>query len=404
VNPQGYSQWPKGLFLTLLALLVAGGGVFGSKDDELPPAELLKFKQELDLRKLWSAKVGGGSESLQLSLRPMGDGKRIYTASYDGVVSAFQAENGKQQWRVKLGTELSAGPGVGQNLVVVASKDGDIIALHAEDGSAAWQTNVSGESLSTPLVDARGVAVYTIDGRLRVLSVFDGSERWAVQQDLPALTLRGSSSPILVGDTLLAGFDNGRLLALDIDDGAQEWEAMIAPPSGRSDLERLTDLDGQLLAIGQDVYASGYHGRVAALAAESGQILWSREISTYAGIGADWNNVYVVDEEGALIALQRRNGSDVWRTDALLRRMPTAPVSFDLTVVVGDFEGYVHFFSNIDGRPVARVRVGSGAISDAPVVIDGRLYVQSENGSLVVYEVPKPKLPGDVAPTAKDST
>jgi len=391
-----------GLLIALTVLLVSACGIFGSKDKELPPAELLKFKQELDLRKVWSAKVGGGSESLQLSLKPAGDGKRIYTASYDGVVTAFQPETGKQQWRKKLGMELSGGPGVGADLVVVASRDGNIVALHAEDGSTAWQADIVGESLSQPLVDTRGVAIYTIDGRLRVLSVFDGSERWAVQQDLPALTLRGASSPILVGDTLMVGFDNGRLLALDIDDGAQEWEAMIAPPSGRSDLERLADLDGQLYAIGQDVYASGYHGRVVALAAESGQVLWAREISTYAGIGADWNNVYVVDEEGALIALQRRNGSDVWRTDALLRRLPTAPVSFDLSVVVGDFDGYVHFFSNIDGRPVARVRVGSGAISDAPVVIDGRLYVQSESGSLAVYEVPRPKVPGDAAPTADD--
>jgi len=398
VNSLRYS-----LVVIVTAALFAGCSIFGDKDEELPPADLLKFKQELKLKKVWSAKVGGGSESLHLGLAPMSDGKLVYTASFDGIVTAFEPTKGKQKWRTKLDIALSAGPGVGENLVIVAGRDGIIVALNATDGSEAWRAYVVGESLSTPLVDRRGAVIYTIDGRLRVLSVVDGTERWSMQQDLPALTVRGTSSPILVDDTIIHGFDNGRLIALDIDDGSPEWEAMISPPSGRSDLERLSDVDGTLNAIGQDVYASGYQGRVASLAAESGQILWAREMSTYVGTGADWNNIYIVDDEGALIALLRRNGTDEWRTEALLRRHPTAPVSFDLTVVVGDFDGYVHFFSNIDGRPVARTRVGKGAISKTPVVIGSQLYVQSESGALSVFEVKKPKVRGDAPPIADET-
>jgi outer membrane protein assembly factor BamB len=234
-----------------------------------------------------------------------------------------------------------------------------------------------------------------------MLSIFDGTERWVLEQSYPALTLRGTAFPILVGSTVVAGFDNGRLVATRLDDGTTQWEAMISPPSGRSDLERLADVDGSITAVGQDIYASGYHGRVAAVAAESGQALWAREISAYTGVGADWNNVYVADEQGELMALLRRNGSDLWRQNALLRREPTTPVPFNTAVVVGDFEGYVHFFDTQDGSPAARVRVGKGMLSVAPVVIGGRLLVQSESGDIAAFEVPQPERPGN-APEIMD--
>ena len=392
------------LAIALTVIMLAGCSLFGGKDDDLPPAELLDFKQTLDLKKVWSAKVGKGSELLRLSLIPVGDGVRVYTASSNGVVSAFNPDNGKPVWRSELKLALTAGPGLGENIVVVASMDGDVVALNAVDGSELWRTNVVGESLAVPLITETGVVVYTIDGRLRMLSLFDGVERWSMEQDQPILTLRGSSSPIIVGNTVLVGFDNGRLIALDQATGNTEWEAMMSPPSGRSDLERLADVDGRLQAVDQDVYASGYQGRVASLAAESGQILWARDISTSVGIGADWTNIYVAADDGELVALARRNGGDVWRSEALLRREPTAPTSFDLTIAVGDFDGYLHFFSNVDGHPVARVRVGKGKVSGAPVVIGSRLYVQSENGSMDVFEVRRPKQKETPPPIAEDVT
>lgn len=378
--------------LVVAATLISACGLFGGKDDEvLLPSPLLKFKQTLDIKKVWSARLGSGSELLRLALSPVGDGTRIYAASQDGVVSAFDPDSGKRLWRSALKVDLSAGPGVGGKLVVVAGRDGDVIALNVADGTELWRTQVIGESLARPLVTDDGVVIYTIDGRLRMFSIFDGSEGWSVEQDAPLLTLRGSSSPIMIGNTIMVGFDNGRLLAINADSGSTEWEAMISPPSGRSDLDRLADVDGQLQSVGQDVYASGYQGSLVSLAAESGQVLWSRELSTYVGLGTDWNNIYIVSDDGTLRALQRRNGTDVWQTDVLLRREPTAPVAFDLTVATGDFEGYVHFFSVVDGHPVARVRVGKGEISGSPVVIGDRLYVQSESGVMSVYATTKPK-------------
>jgi outer membrane protein assembly factor BamB len=382
------------------ATTVAGCALFGGDDEELQPTELLKFEQTLDVKRIWSADLGKGTEFLRIALSPAGDGNRIYAASYDGKVSAFDAENGRRAWRTDVDVVLSAGPGVGEGLVVVAGYDGDLIALSAEDGTELWRKNIVGESLARPLIKDDAVIVYTIDGRLRVFSAFDGTERWVLEQSLPALTLRGSAPPIIVGTTVIAGFDNGRLLAISLSDGSELWQAILTPPSGRSDLDRLADIDGAMAAVGQDVYATGYHGRVASLAVESGQVLWARELSGLSGVDADWNNIYLVGEEGELLALLRRNGDDVWRQDALIRREPSAPVAFGTSVVVGDFEGYVHFFNNFDGRPVARVRVGKGMISHSPVVVGGRLYVQSESGKLSAFTIPAP----EPSPAASDDT
>jgi outer membrane protein assembly factor BamB len=209
-----------------------------------------------------------------------------------------------------------------------------------------------------------------------------------------------------VGSFVIAGFDNGRLIAVNVDTGDIEWDSMLALPTGRSDLDRLSDIDGAIAVVGQDIYAAGYQGRVASIAAESGQVMWSREISSHVGMAADWNSVYTTREDGEVIALTRMNGVESWRNDDLLRRDPTLPVPFHTVVVVGDFEGYLHFFSSIDGAPVARLRQGKKAISNEPLVIANRLYVQSDDGSVAAYEVvqprQKPRAP-DVSATADES-
>ena len=224
-----------------------------------------------------------------------------------------------------------------------------------------------------------------------------------MEQTAPLLTIRGSSTPVVVGSTVIAGFDNGRLIAVNMRTGVIEWEAPISPPSGRSDLERLSDIDGGIAVVGQDVYAAGYHGDMAALASESGQPLWTREVSSFEGVSADWNNVYTVTDEGEIVAISRLAGTESWRQNSLLRREPTLPVSFSTTVVTGDFEGYVHFFSNFDGEPVARLKV-SGQVSSAPVVVADRLYIQSDSGDLTAFAVRQPKKPRNAPNVADEGT
>ncbi len=382
------------------ALLLASCGIFSSKDKELEPKELADVRQTLKIKRLWSAKVGGKSEFLRVALRPAGDGNRIYAAGHDGVVSAFDPQSGKQIWRTKLGTRLSAGPGVGEGRVVVVSKDGVAISLDSGSGAEQWRVELDGESLARPLISGESVVVQTIDNRLRALSIHDGQELWAIEQSTPALTMRGSADPVAVGSTVIGGFDNGRLVATNLGSGDILWESMLSPPKGRSDLDRLSDIDGSISVVGQDVYAAGYQGRLAAVASESGQVLWSREISSYEGVSADWNSVYTTTAGGEVVALSRRDGTETWRNDDLLRREPTLPVPFHTTVVVGDLEGYIHFLSNLNGTAVARLRLGNSAITSAPLVVADRLYVQSDSGSIAAYQVvedrPKRQAP-DVA-------
>ena len=374
--------------LIVATLLLSSCGLFGDKDDEeLEPKELVKLQNKLKVKKLWTAKVGGDSEFLLVGLRPVGDGNRIYAAGASGNVIAFHPQSGKQHWKTELDVELSAGPAVGEDTVVVGSKEGLVIALDASSGAEQWRVFVGGEMIAKPLINGDKVIVQTIGNRLIALARFDGKQRWEMEQTLPVLTMRGASSPVMIGTSVIAGFDNGRLIAVNVSSGDVEWDAMLSLPTGRSDLDRLSDIDGSIAVVGQDVYAAGYQGRIASVAAESGQVLWSREISSMVGVAADWNSIYTTRNDGEVIALARSNGADYWRNDDLLRRDPTLPVPFHTTAVVGDFEGYLHFFSSIDGAAVARVRLGRKAITSAPIVVANRLYVQSDDGMVAAFEI-----------------
>ena len=385
-------QGRNALAFALTLSLLAGCGFFSNKKDkELQPKELERFDQSLSIKRLWSVKLGKESDFLRVALRPSSDGSRLYAASVDGNVVAIDPESGKRLWRTDLKLGLTAGPGVGDDIVAVMAADGLLIVLEAATGVERWRADIDGESLAYPLIEDDLVIVQTIDNRLRAVSVFDGTPRWTIEQSTPALTLRGTATPVQVGGSVIAGFDNGRLVSVDTGSGDLDWESMLSPPSGRSDLERLSDIDGRMAVIGQDVYAAGYQGSLAAVAAESGQVLWQREISTYVGVAADWNNLYTTNDQGEVIALARRSGAESWRQDALLLRWPTLPVPFYTTVVSGDFEGYLHFFSNVDGELVARTRLGKKAISSDPLVVANRLYVQSDTGVLAAFAVEEPR-------------
>jgi outer membrane protein assembly factor BamB len=373
--------------LILATLLVAGCSLFSEKDESLEPVKLVDIDETVKVRKVWSARLGDSSSFLRLALRPNGDGSRIYAAGPDGRVYAFEPESGDLIWRTDLDIELTAGPGVGEGYLAVMAKDGFAVVLDASNGAEQWRVEVDAESLARPLIKDDAVVVQTIDNRLQAMSLFDGRLLWTIQQSTPPLTMRGTSSPVSMGTMVVAGFDSGRLVAVQLDSGEIAWEAMLSPPKGRSDLDRLADIDGAMAVVGQDLYAVGYQGRIASVAGESGQLLWSREISSFEGVSADWNSLYTTKDTGEIIAMSRRSGTETWRNDSLLRREPTLPVPFGTTVVVGDLEGYIHFFSTIDGEPVAREKLGGSAISSDPFVMGNRLYVQNESGQLGAYVI-----------------
>ncbi len=385
-----FSQLTRTVILFFAITSLSACGIFKSKEDEeLLPVELTKFQQTEKIKRIWSTKIGGSSDQFLLGLSPIGDGNLIYAASSDGIVLAIDPETGDERWKVDLEVDLSAGPGVGEGFTVVISKDGDVILLNSSSGQEQWRKSIEGESLAKPLIDDNMIIIQTIDNRIVSLARADGRQRWELEQTMPLLSMRGSASPLIVGPLIIAGFDNGRLAGIDMETGDIKWDSMLSMSSGRSDLDRLSDIDGNIAVVGQDIYAAGYQGRLSAFAAESGQTLWSREISSYVGVASDWNSIYTIRDDGEIIALRRNSGIEIWRNDELLRRALTLPTPFNTAVVVGDYQGYLHFLSAINGKQIARIRFGRDAITSKPLVMGNRLFIQSDNGNIGAFEIVK---------------
>jgi len=383
------------LLPVLIVLALTSCGMFGGDEDANQPAELVKFKPELRIKKAWSRNLGAGAKHLRLALGPATDGTDIYAASHDGRVAAFTADRGKQRWLKKTKLPLSGGPAVGNGILVLGSSDGDVIALTAAKGKELWRTTVSSEVLAAPALTDNLVLIRTVDGKLIALDIRNGNEAWFVQQSVPRLSVRGTGEPVVVNNSVLCGFDNGKLAAYDLGDGSLLWENLLSPPSGRTEVDRLSDINASIHVVGADVYVVGYQGVLAALAIESGQVLWTREISSHSGIGVDFNNLYVSRDDSVLIALTRRDGHELWRQESLMYRDISGPTPFGSSVVVGDFDGYLHWFDAATGKLQARVRAGGGRITTAPLVVNEMLYVVTDDGKLFAFidRTPKPKSP-----------
>ena len=350
-----------------------------------PPAELVDLRPVLAVEEVWSERVGGGGEKLRLALGLALQDGTLFAASRAGDVRAMQAGSGRTVWQSDTKLELSAGPAVGEGTVVVGTNDGDLLALEASSGELRWRVSLSSEVLARPLVAGGSVIVRTVDGRLQALEIADGRSRWTVEETVPRLSLRGTAAPVRVGDAVVCGFDNGKVLAVAMDTGELVWQSQLGRPTGRTELERLADVDAEVQVSGQDVYAVGYQGRVAMMSLDSGQIWWSRDVSSYRGLALDDDQVYVASSDGDVVAIRRRDGSIVWQQEGLKRRSLSAPAVQGSAVVVGDFDGYLHWMDRDTGTFVARKRLGGARISAAPLVGDGMLYVIDEDGSIAAY-------------------
>jgi outer membrane protein assembly factor BamB len=329
--------------------------------------------------------VGGSSERLRLGLRPASDGARIYAGAHDGQVAAFDAETGRKLWSVKTRLPLAAGPGYGDGVLAFGTADGDLVVLDAATGQERWRQAVGSEILAAPAIGSGIIALRTVDGRLRGFSTANGSTLWTVEQSLPALTLRGNTAPRVAGTLVVCGFNNGRVGAYELSTGEAAWEVAVANPTGRSELERLVDVSAGIQVVGNDVYVAGYHGRAVGIDLATGVVLWQQDMSSYAGLGADFNNVYVTNDFDAIVALARDGGEPVWRQEGLRLRELTAPTRYADTLVVGDFEGYLHWLDPGDGRFLARERASGDRITAAPLVVGQNVYVQGDDGAVAAF-------------------
>ena len=379
------------LAISVASLLAALGACSSSKkkdkDKDIdPPAQLTDFPATLRVQKAWDANLGGKGEKLRLGLGVATDDGKVFAAGHKGDVEAWDLETGKTLWSVRTKAPLSGGTGAGQGLVVVGSSEGEVIGLSEKDGTQLWRVRVNGEVLSAPTVSPKAVLLRTVDGKLRALTTDTGREIWQYEQNTPRLSLRGTASPVVSGDTVVCGFDNGKVVALSVTDGSLQWESTVASSHGRTELERLVDIDSRVNVVQGNVYTVGFQGRVAMLTLDSGQIWWAQDSSSYRGLGADDDNVYISTSEGDVAALKRTTGVEVWRQKGLAHRGLSAPVVLEKTVAVADYKGYVHWLDKATGAFAGRAQASGDRVSTPPIAAGDRVVVINDEGRVTTFK------------------
>ena len=368
------------------AALLAGCTMFGGdREDEIP--QLLPLKPQAAVETPWSADTGSGVGRHFLVLAPAVTNGRVYVADARGRVSAWDAASGRSAWRTDTNADITGGVGAGGGLVVAGTENGEVIALRAESGEEVWRAQLSSEVLSRPGVAGDQVIARTLDGKLFGLDAASGEMRWTYDGGVPSLSVRGTGSPVIESGVAYTGFDNGRIAAVRSATGELVWEGLVANPRGRSELERLADVDTDPVLAGGVVYAASYERAVAAFDAETGRPIWRRNIASRSGLAADGDLLYVADTAGAVQALDRASGAGVWTEESLAGRAPAWPIVHGAYVAVTDAEGYVHWLRREDGRPVARTRSGAGPIAGPPARHDDALIAYWGGGRLTAFRV-----------------
>ena len=376
----------KTTFILLLALMLSSCMLF-NRTPPPPKAKLQKFQQTLAVRPVWSQHIGNGTDKHYVKLTPTLANGRIFADSYNGTVESLSETDGRKFWQVDLREPITSGVGVGNGLVVVGTGNGGVYALNANNGAILWRSEVGGEVLAKPTVTGNRVYVKAENDSLYVLNAKTGKTVWMYKQPVPALILRGSSSAEIVGNTVVTGFATGLVASLQRSTGQVIWVQQIAEPKGAANIERMIDIDETPIISGNRVYVATYQGKLAALNARNGQILWQRDLSTYAGMTLSLGNLYVSDADSHVWAFVARSGRVLWKQDNLFGRYLTGPAVVSGALAVGDAEGYLHFLSLEDGHFIARVRVDKRGIIANPMVFGNMIYVYGNSGRLVAYRV-----------------
>lgn len=361
--------------------------MFASDDDNsVPPSELVEIVETADVKKVWSENIGDGTDELFIKLTPVVLDNQVFIADTHGEVAALQADTGKKVWDNDTDLPITGGPGADEYLVLVGTSEGDVVSFEAETGKELWRAKVSSEILSPPRESDGVVITRTIDGKIFALEAETGKRLWTYDRTVPALTLRGTSTPVIADDFVIAGFDGGRLAALRLKTGKLVWETKVAIARGRSQLERMVDIDTQPLIADDTIYVTTFQANVSALSLDSGQILWQRDISSHSELSVDYEHLYVTDDESNIWALDRFSGGSVWKQSALAHRKITGAAIFGDKLIVGDFEGYLHWLDKETGDLAARVEVESDTpIITKPLVSNDTLFTYSSGGRLAAY-------------------
>jgi outer membrane protein assembly factor BamB len=361
--------------------LLSGCG-YWSDVDPRAPQELVEFPVEKTLRAKWSTDIGAGFGDAYHQSTPAITETGIYIADAKGLVSSLSVQNGRRLWSVDLDENVSASAGAGFGVVSVALESGELVALRADNGELLWRVQMASEILAQPQINADKVVVQMTNGQVVALDRRNGEQVWVYDGQEPTLTLRGTGTPLLLRDGVLAGFANGKVVALALDTGAPVWEVRVSEATGRSEIERLVDLDGRFLIAGDLVYTGSYQGRLVALNPLNASTVWTREFSTHRSLAAGFGNIYAADSVGAVEAFDADSAASVWRNSDFQYRQLGSPAVLGNEVIVGDGFGYLHILSQVDGHHVGRYKLDSTAIYAEPVVVDNTLYILSNSGKL----------------------
>ncbi len=376
----------------LLVLSLAGCGNLNplnwfADDEGEQPAELQEISAEVELARRWSVRIGNGQGGQYNELTPAVEQGRVFVASEDGEIYAINIADGDTVWRVRSRETITGGVGAGNGLVMVGTEDAEVIVYNQDDGSERWRSPVTSEVLSPPQTNGDVVVLQTVDDKLIALDAETGERRWIYETTLPVLTLRGTSTPVFVDGAVVAGFSNGILVSVNADDGIWRWEERVAVPQGRYDIDRVIDVDGDLLVDNNLVLATSYQGNLMAFDAQTGRIVWGMEASSYHGMAQGFGNLYISNDRSHVIAVRRNSDNIVWQNEELDLRQITAPTTFSNYIAVADFEGYVHLLSQIDGRIVGRTRVDNDGVRARLITGANMLFAYGNSGRLTALAI-----------------
>lgn len=383
------------LILVAMTVLVACG-----KDNSnvKPPQELTEFTPSLQLHSIWSSHVGRGADDAGMRMQPAFEDNTVYAASVNGYMRAIDATTGKtlwhktRPWRVKSDISYSGGPAVSNGILAVGTLDGHVYTYEAKSGKPLWTAEVDSSILSSPVFADDLILVRTDNGKITALNRADGSRAWVYDQaTIPTLSLRGTSNMVASHGAVFFGSDNGKLVAIRLDNGAPIWDLTLSQQTGRTVIERLDDSDGQLVLDDTTLYAAAFHGHLHAVDARNGQSLWDHPLSSYVGLALSDTTLVGIDDKSDVWAWSTDGGGNLWKQDKLEWRWLGTPAVQDKYLVVGDTEGYVHWLNLSDGSFAARTRMSRDAIRSKPLVLDdGRVIVQNVMGDISAWQVGKP--------------
>ena len=355
------------------------------EDEPGDPAPLVEFKTTVKVGKVWSTNIGDGMGKHGLSMGPVYSNGTLFAADYEGRLASINAESGRKNWQLDTDQDFSGGPGLDDSNLYMGTIDGRVIAYDRENGNELWNAQVSSEVLVPPASGDGIVVVRAIDGRVFGLNADSGARVWIYDHSVPLLTLRGNANLLLRAGQVFVGYDDGSVVNLKVEDGSLIWQQTIVSPDGRTELQRLADVGQQMVIVASDLIVSSYKNRVASLAADSGRLLWFKDISSATGLQVDRTNLAVSESNGDLWLLDRRNGSTQWKQDLLTNRGLSRPAFYGNQVVVGDAEGYLHWLDVESGEFVARVRPGKKGFAAAPLTVGTSLFVLTDKGELIAY-------------------